>query len=389
MVNAATVNPPANAPGGKNNAPALLVPFVRAAEEHREPFNDVSFALSAVATSLAGPYDIPAYGFLRGVFLQVDATGGNSAGVAVFQEDGPWSAIQEVQLFDVNGAPIFGPVSGYDLYLINKYGAYADAADPRTSPYFAIQLTTGAGCGNFSFILRVPVEVSLRDGLGALGNQNASSTFKIRTTIAASTAIYSTAPTTLPTMRIRHLLDAWTQPPATDLQGNANATMPPAHGTTQYWSKTIFNLAAGQQTVRLPRVGNYIRDLIFIARDNANGTRTTGGSDMPDPTSIFWDTRLLNAYPRGLWRHQMQQKYGYIATSPETAAIQNNPNALDNGVFVEDYLHEFSGHAGAELRDGWLPTVQSTRLELQGSFAAATVLTVLTCDVSPAGQIFT
>jgi hypothetical protein len=41
-----------------------------------------------------------------------------------------------------------------------------------------------------------------------------------------------------------------------------------------------------------------------------------------------------------------------------------------------------------ENRDLWLPTLGSTRLELQGSFGGAGVLTVLTNDVAIAGSVF-
>ena len=58
------------------------------------------------------------------------------------------------------------------------------------------------------------------------------------------------------------------------------------------------------------------------------------------------------------------------------------------GVWLEDFAHEFDGKIGNELRDGWLGTVQSTRLELSGTFGSAGTLTILTNDVAPAGPIF-
>jgi len=61
---------------------------------------------------------------------------------------------------------------------------------------------------------------------------------------------------------------------------------------------------------------------------------------------------------------------------------------LDNGVFVYDNTHEFDQSIGQENRDLWLPTLGSNRLEVQGSFAAAGTLTVLTNDVAIAGPVF-
>lgn len=367
-----------NAKGGA--APALLVPFTRAAKEHYEQLADVSQILTASSTQL-GPFDLPAYGFVRGVALQIDAAGGVGASTVVATEDAPWSVLQEVAILDVNGAPLVGPLGGYDLYLINKYGGYTFSTEPKQSPAFAAVAVGAAASGNFRFLLYIPIEVNGRDGLGALANQNAASTYKLRVTLAPSSSVYSTAPnTTLPTVRVRAHLQAWTQPPAADLRGNANATMPPAHGTTSYWSKTVVNLASGFNTVRLPRVGNYIRDLVFIFRDTG-GSRANGQTNFPDPGAIYWDTRLLKSYSKGLWQHEMQRKTDYVAAY-EAA------RGLDNGVFVEDYCHEFSGAVGWELRDGWLPTVQSTRLELTGSFGLAGALTILTNDVAPNGEVF-
>lgn len=381
---ATTVTAPAPANQAQRNAaPALIVPFTRAAKEHIENFVDVSQALGASAVSL-GPYDVPAYGFLRSLILQVEATGGaGGAATVAAAEDAPWSSIDEVSLIDVNGAPIVGPLSGYDLYLVNKYGGYnKGTADPKQSPAYS-GVATGAGAsGNFAYVMRLPVEVSGRDGLGSLANQNAASTYKLRVTLAPAARIYSTAPaTTLPTVRLRVGLDAWTQPTQTDLRGNANATTPPAHGTTSYWSKTTINFSgAGFQQPRLPRVGNYIRDLIFVYRD-PTGSRAAIAGNFPDPLSIYWDTRLLKSYLRNIWRHEMARKFGLTA-AVEAAA------GLDNGVFVEDFAHDFDGRVGWELRDAWLPTVQSTRLEVAGTFGAAGSLTVLTNDVSPAGEVF-
>lgn len=355
-----------------------MVPFTRAAREHREQFYDFTTAALSAQSTQIGPIDVAAYGYLRGIWVTIDASGGTGTG-AVAAADGPWSVIQQIQLMDVNGAPLCGPLSGHDLFLANKYGGYKWSPDPRQSPYYSAVAGTGGG---FSFALYIPVEISRRDALGALPNQNAASSFKIVLTIAPSTSVYSTPPaTTLPSVRVRLQLDAWSQPPGTDLRGNANAMVPPAVGTTQYWSKTSFNLASGQQNVKLPRVGNYLRELIFIARDTANGTRATGLTNFPDPVTVYLDTRPLKTTPKALWDQDMQHKYGFTAAKEAAGG-------LDTGVYVYDFISDFTGHAGEEMRDDWLGTVQSSRLEIFGNFAAATTLTVLTNDVSPAGEVF-
>jgi hypothetical protein len=362
-------------------APRPVVPFTRAAKEHIEPFVDVSQVLDANTHAL-GPFDVPAYGYLRHLVILVQTSGFTSTGAVVATEDAPWIAISDIQLADVNGAPIVGPLSGYDLYLINKYGSYEYANDPKTLRSFsAVQLTTGAGAGGFAFSLQIPVELNIRDALGAIANQNASSTYKLKPTINASTALYTTAPTTLGTVRFRAYLKAWSQPPASDLRGNPQATTPPAHGTTQYWSKFSVTPNSGSNTIRFVRVGNYIRQLILVNRDTANGTRATGETDFPDPSQWFWDTRLLHNYTKIVFQDEITRRTGFVNAVETT-------EGEDNGVFIYDWCHEFDGHIGHELRDGWLPSVQSTRLEVQGSWAANSKMDVLTNDVAPAGQVF-
>lgn len=372
MANPMTVAAPAQT-APKDGQPKLLVPFVRAAQEHVESFLDVSQVIGAANVQLA-PVDIPAYGFIRGIFIEVTATGGTGT-VAVAKGDAPFSALTDISVMDVNGAPIVGPLDGYDLYLANKFGGYRRATtNPKLHPdYQSVQTS-----GNFSYLLYVPIEVSGRDGLGSLANLNAASSYKLRATVAAKGSVYSTDPTTLPTVRVRAWLDAWTQPTGTDLRGNPQATQPPAHGTTSFWSKNVVNVNAGLQTIRLQRVGNLVRDLIFVFRD-ASGVRNK--TNFPAPLSLYWDTRLLKENQPIVWRGQMSQRFNLTGTD-DTAA------GLDTGVYVEDYIHEFDGLAGAEMRDGWLPTTQSTRLEVTGNFGAAGTLTILTNDVAPAGEVF-
>jgi hypothetical protein len=84
----------------------------------------------------------------------------------------------------------------------------------------------------------------------------------------------------------------------------------------------------------------------------------------------------------------MYERSGYGGAVGATIPANDAAQGLDNGVFVYDFMHEFDGMLGRENRDLWLPTLGSTRLELQGSFGAAGTLTVLTNDVAIAGNVF-
>lgn len=373
----------------KSSAPTPVVPFVRASARHREPTGiDVSRTLNGNTQDL-GVFDVPAYGYVESLVILVQATGG--VGAATAAEDYPFNSLVNIAFTEPNGATIYQVSSGYSVGMTNKWGGYRFINDPRSSPVAGgINIQTG---GNFQYLVRIPVGLNLRDALGALPNQNAAASFKLRLALAANTTIYSSVPvTTQPSVRVRVFLEAWDQP---EMQsgGAANQVSPPAVNTTGFWTEQIFNVNAGSQTIRLTRVGNYIRNLIWIYRRTA-GTRANGQSDWPDPLSLFLDTRPLDIVEKNNHLQQMYERTGFggaLGTAIGTAGTVpagDSAGGLDNGVFVYDFMHEFDGHLGFENRDLWLPTLGSTRLELQGSFANAGTLTVLTNDVAVAGPVF-
>jgi hypothetical protein len=361
--------------GRGRGAPVAVVPFIRASQEHRESAGiDVSRQITGADQDL-GVFDVPAYGYLRNLVLVVTTSGGTTTS-AVGAEDAPFNALKNIALQEPNGATIVQFNTGYEMYLANKYGGNR-WGDARQAPSFS---AIAGSTGHFAFLIRLPIEINPRDGLGALPNQNAAATFKLRLTLARSSDIYASGTlTTLPTVRVRAYLEAWDQP---ELQsaGQSNQTTPPAMNTTSYWSVQQFAVNAGSFNVRLTRMGNYIRQLIFLHRRTAS-TRANGDADWPDPLTLYWDTRPIDLIERNNWLQQIYERYGLFGTAEAAGA-------RDLGVFPYDFMHEFDGRVGYENRDLWLPTLGSTRLELGGSFANAGTLTVIQNDVSVAGSVF-
>lgn len=357
---------------GKTPPAARLAPFTRGAMKHREPMYDNAALASANGWAISS-LDVPSFGYLRGIWILVNATGGAAGGATVAaKEDAPFSALSNIVLADVNGAQIVGPIDGYDLFLINLIGGYL-GRDPRSAAAYGAVVAAG----NFSFLLWLPLEICERDALGAMANQNASSTYKLNATVGVSSNVYSTAPDTLPSVRVRLWLDAWTQPTPTDLQGNPQAEVPPAFGTTQFWTRAQFNLNSGAQTVRLTRVGNVIRSLIFVFRTTAPARSTT---NFPDPMQLQLEGRIVENIGRDLirfidWEQSVSSNGEADTTTP-----------YPTGVVAYNLDTDLNGRSGNEMRDLWLPTSQATRLELVGSFGAAGVLTVITNDIAPAGD---
>lgn len=336
------------------------IPFSAASHEHTEPVTtDATLALGA-AQQPRGPFDVPAYGFLRHIFLEVTGSGG-VIGAGVAAADYPFNILQNIALIDVNGAPIFGPLDGFAALQANIYGAYAYRSDPRLAPDYV-------GTINTKFGLRIPIEITRHNAYGSLANQNAAAAYKLSWSLNTAAATFSTAPTTPPNIQVRAWLEAWSQPNATDLTGRPQAREPIGHGTTQFWSAfTKAGLAVGNQTILLPRVGNLVRGLLFIARD---GTGARNDGVLPDPIQVTWDARILR-YESQFYRRSRQSEglMGGIAR--------------DAGVFAVMFNDINDGNYGDEDPNLWLPTVQATRLEVDGSNAVAGSLQIVTNDVAP------
>lgn len=360
MANPAVLTAPKKAVAA---APAARVPFIRGSYEHVEPGGfDVSQLINDNANQL-GPFDIPAYGYIAALWILVEGSGG-VIGAGVMREDYPYNVLDTIELTDVNGQPIQHPVSGYELFVENKWGAYVGFPNPSTFPDF-----DGATI-NPIFSLRIPIQVTAWDAYGSLANQNSAAAYRCRIVTATRTAVYSTNPTTAPTLRIRGFLEAWQRPAPTDMQGAGQEEFPPGHGSVQFWKRFQKTMASGEQTVQFPHVGNFIRTLAMIYRTAALPAGTRTHANFPDPIRITLDGRQLLIEPRRYRRGVMQERYGY---------------APDTGVIVYDFIHDQDGTAGNENRHLYLPTVQASRLELTGSFGAAGELVVLTNDVAPVG----
>lgn len=353
----AVIAAPAAPPSGQTEGATAAVaanPFTKASKRITEPFADITRALSASAQTLQ-QIDVPANGYLRSIVLDVQVSGTTGA---TYNPDAPFNVLESVQLSDVNGQPIV-LLSGYDLFLANLFGGYVAHADPQDYPGYS---STTSG---FRFQVRIPVEIVQRNALGCLANLNAAMTYKVKITLAPIAEVYASNGTGA-TARIIATCESWANPLATDLNGVPNTPTPPALGTTQNWSEYVSPTTVGQNTIRLPRVGNTIRNLIFVNRD-ATGARTDSG--IPSELSLLIDG---NQWRRNSFDYELQRIF---------ELYQYSTGDRPAGVWVLPLTDDFDGMPGDEMGDYWLQTSGATRLELQGSFTAAGSLTVITNDI--------
>jgi hypothetical protein len=303
--------------------------------------------------------DVNAYGFIQHIILQVSWSGG----AGVLAADAPWNILQSVFLQDVNGAYFQYPIDGYSLLQENIFGAYDYRADPRIDGTFSSTAVSG------SFTLRIPVQVTRHNGYGALANQNAAATYKLGWTYNTFANVYSTA-TTAPTVTVTAFLEAWTQPNARSLKGQPQAQLPPLHGSTQQWSYYTKTITTGNNVVQFPRVGNTIRTIVLIAR-NSTGARDDTVLPNVGNFSLNVDGRVLTSENLALRKSLMSK-------------MLPNGAVVDTGVLVFYFNNSILGKVGDESSDLWLPTLQSTRLELVGSVGNASGGTweILTNDIA-------
>jgi hypothetical protein len=358
------------ASNGAGGNPAL--PFTDGARYHREqiaiPNNSFTLAAGQI-----NEIPINAYGFARGILLQVTATAGTGS-AAVASADAPFNVLGPMQITDPDGAPIYNVDSGYTAMLIQKYGGYFPNGDPRQDGFFSNVATTG----NFQFMLYIPLEIIERNALGALPNTDSGKQYKMNLNFNGLTTVYATNPTGTPTVTVTAYLVAWTQPPPQDVLGRTLTRVPPLVGTTQYWSRQSIPVNAGQSNGQTwGRVGNIVRGWILTYR-NASGVRQD--SNWPAVATLYRDGYNYDVVPQSVWQQEISQRYN-LPNANDTAG------GRDTGVYPYMFHHDFDGKPGNELRGLWWPTLQSSRIELDGSYGAAGTLSVITNDIAPTGDV--
>lgn len=344
---------------GASAQPAVTaaLPFTSSAHEHVEPAFTTTVTFGGAAVPI-NPIDIPAYGYLRSVLLECTVAGATAGTLAA---DAPWNAFNSITLQDVNGANIFGPMDGYSAYIANLIGAYANRSNPLDSPLYDVSTAYLP-----KFFIRVPVEVSRSDGFGSLANQNAAANYKLTLSAAAQATVFATL-TGTNVMTVRGWLEAWTLPAPTSDRGIPQAQAPPLLGSGQYWSSRVQTVLVGSNTIGMTRVGNYIRTFVFIGRDNS-GVRTN--ASLPDPFQFNWDGMSIFNASQGYMRNYVYEKTNGILTLP-------------TGVLALLYNIGADGSTGDDGSTLWLPTMQSSRLELTGTWAGAGSTQVLTNEIAP------
>jgi hypothetical protein len=382
--------------------PHAGVSFVRGSGEGRYTFEVQSGILIGAAQDI-GPIDVKAYDYMRSILIKVETTtvGAGTATTAVGSKDFPFNIISYLRVKQPNGQTMYSVSSGHHAAMIQKWGLVRPVlgSDPREDPEFIAAVGVGTA-NSVQFGIRIPFELDLRDALGALPNKDAAAPFTIELGINSAATIYTTAPDTAPTIKITPILEAYDQPPET-LDGKPCETVPPNMNTLQRWTEQSVTMASGAFDVRVRKLGNYVRELLFISKASTGVRITTAlpsaATNNPvqtgwsDPVQIVLDEDVKDNVPSWLWLRDMWEIWGYGSKAGGSTAFPANDAAggFDDGVWPYQYCVSRDNPQVEEVAK-YLPTIESEDYLLRGQGFGTSVskMVILKCEVLPRGDIF-
>jgi hypothetical protein len=276
-------------------------------------------------------------GFAKNLILTVNASGGvNGTTNVATQPDAPFNVIQSVLFTDPNGTPLYS-YTGYELYLINKYGGFGailGLQDPTQQPDYVPVSTGSSGTGNFNFTVVIPFEFA--KGLGCIPWDNSAALPNIIIQIAPSSAVYSTAPGTVPSLTITCDIEYYSITP--------NGVLPDMFGTTLQIQKQVATpqFAANSSTpIVIPKLGGAMLGLILVIRDttNARVDAWPQGNNrlfVQLDTNIWLNSRfsiLVNEMARQFYNGQpFSRETGVLVVTRKNSLTDANLGLLDSGI---------------------------------------------------------
>lgn len=338
------------------NAPASGIRFPVASRPQRR-FANAQSASNANATSMQ-PIPLPATGFVRriSVFFECDVTGTTLAKVA---GDAPFNLISGISLTDATGQSIIQTISGYNLYLVNKYipGSMDNApfTDPRMGTEYSYAVS--ATSATIKFRLDLDLEQDKDTAYGCIPNLDANASLQLRIDLAPiSVAVGGTVTASNVSARIEQ--HYWA-PVSSTTGGVPNMTVPAGFGDyveTRYENQTVSGNS--ENTVAATNRGGLIRAVLLVSR--ANGVR----KDFKPKSNVglVYDN---NAVDEGIsiesHKDSIRRSTGYVGPEHKldySTALNGLPG-LDQGVLVYDFASQ-----GGE-RDTWLSTRVGTLLQFK------------------------
>jgi len=355
------------------------------------------FSNAQTVSNLSGstsfqPIQLPATGFVRKLSLLFTASVTSASAGAIVAGDGPWNLISSITVTDATGQPITQPISGYNLYLVNKFFSQGSQentniprawANPHMGPEFAFAST--ATTGTAVFRLDIDFEQDYNSGYGCVPNLDSNASLQLKIDVAQSTVAFTGTTTSAATVQVRVSQDYWA-PVGASVGGVAAMTQPVGFGDyveTRYETQTV--TAAAENTVQVTNRGGLIKGMIAVSRAAGVRTAYTAATNV----GLLLDNNPIDeGIPLEEQYDTLRRTYGYLGTdlttsyAPLTAGVLPG---LDRGVQVWNFGSLSGG------RDSWLATRVGSLLQLKVTpGASATSLEIITqlAQVKDAGAFY-
>lgn len=342
------------------SAPALKPFTIGSRFSARASFDTGVKTLATGSTTAAGPQQVPAVGFLAGLLLKVSATA--SGGTPALTADAPFNLINQINFRNSKGDNLITPVSGYQLYLINKYGGQNPFG---TGPFGDPKVGAGyvSTAASPSFYLWLPLSIDQASALGVVPATASNNNYQVEIIFSGLGTTWSGG-ATAGTASVQATAYYYDLPN----EGGFEQT-PRGLPTASVWNIETPPLTQGEKLVQSFNTGNIIRNHIIVVR-NAAGARVDG--DLPSITTLVLDNVDRLRLPKDQHEFLMARWYGLTNASKDAAL------GLDNGVIVFPY-HLLSGGLNndpANVRDQLLQTQTTSLVQFRGQSWGATAATM-------------
>lgn len=328
----------------------------------------------AGATSFA-PIPLPATGWVRRVRLYFTLSATAASAAAVVAGDGPFNAISAVSIADATGQPIYQPISGYNLYLVNKYLSLRNIpwANPHMGPNYAFASTSTVLTA--TFCLDLDFEEDPTTGYGAIPNLDSNASLLLKIDVGAYSNYWNGTTVSASTVAVRVQQDYWA-PVGSTTGGIPNQTSPAGFGDfveTRYETQTV--TASSENTVNINNRGGLVKGFILVSRNAGTRTAFTAATNVG---TVYDNNAIDEGVTLELYQDALRELYGYqgadLTTSyaPLTAGVLPG---LDAGVLA----FPFALYGGKGSRNTWLNTRVGTLLQTKVTpGASATQLEIVT-----------
>jgi hypothetical protein len=372
----------------KDVAPVAGIRFTVASRNQRR-YSAQQSVNNATAGGSFQPIQLNATGWVRRVEMLFTFATTYASGGALVAGDGPWNMVSAITVTDATGQPIVQPISGFNLYLVNKYFSSSAPVGIQNVPWQSPQMgpeynyaATGT-TGNANFRLAINFEQDFNSGYGCVPNLDSNASLQLKIDYAASTVAFTgtTPSATSFTVLVDQHYYAMVSPTLAGVAVNAN---PPGMGDyleTRYETQTV--TASAENVVNVTNRGGLVRGVIAISR--AAGVRTAF-TTATNVGFVLDNNPIDEGIKLAAFQNYMRQLYGFwgadISTSyaPLSAGIACG---IDTGVLV------WNQGAMAGGRDNWLSTRTGSLEQLKVTPGASATQLELITDIMQVGDMNT